>query len=156
MDHQCMAMLMFSIVVMSLRGGGAKQARACMDKKEAKKRGQFYADRRSPQSDRWESWWSQWYDNHDDHHIGHILLIFGDLPTLQMITYCCETGNRKQGWGWGGLGHKSSGRGKILRQQDNRIRMTDSKYLGIIKTEGVGGVGPRSRTLWKHLSFTLR
>ena len=31
---------------------GAKQARACMDKKEAKKRGQFYADRRSPQSDR--------------------------------------------------------------------------------------------------------
>ena len=34
------------------RGGGAKQARACMDKKEAKKRGQFYADRRSPQSDR--------------------------------------------------------------------------------------------------------
>ena len=69
MDHQYMALLMFSIVVMSLRRGGAKQARACMDKKEAKKRGQFYADRRSPQSDRWESWWSQWYDNHDDHHI---------------------------------------------------------------------------------------
>ena len=80
-------------------GGGAKQARACMDKKEAKKRGQFYADRRSPQSDRWESWWSQWYDNHD-HHIDYILLIFGDLPTLQMITFCCETGNRKQGWAW--------------------------------------------------------
>ena len=28
------------------------------------------------------------------------LLIFGDLPMLQMITYCCETGNRKQGWAW--------------------------------------------------------
>ena len=53
--------------------------------------------------------------------MGNSLLIFGDLPTLQMITYCCETGNRKQGWGRGGLGHKSSGRGKILRQQDNRI-----------------------------------
>ena len=42
------------------------------------------------------------------------LLIFGDLPTLQMITYGCETGNRKQGWGRGGLGHKSSVGGKIL------------------------------------------
>ena len=28
------------------------------------------------------------------------LLIFGDLPTPQMITYGCETGNRKQGWAW--------------------------------------------------------
>ena len=79
------------------------------------------------------------------------LLIFGDLPrpTLQMITYCCETGNGKQGWGRCGLGHESSGRGKILRQQDNRICTTDGKYLNIIKAEGERGkgVGPRSKTL---------
>ena len=42
----------------------------------------------------------------------------------------------------GGLGHKSLGRGKILRQQDNRIHMTDSKYLNIIKAEGGGGLVP--------------
>ena len=39
-------------------------------------------------------------------------------------------------WAW------SSGRGKILRQQDNRIHMTDSKYLNIIKAVGGGELVP--------------
>ena len=39
----------------------------------------------------------------------------------------------------GGLGHQSLGRGKILRQQDNRIRITHSNNLNIIKAEGTGG-----------------
>ena len=117
-----MALLMFSIVVMSMGLHGQRQRRE----------GSFM-----PTNDRLKVT-NEKADKHDDMIImmiitlilmRKILLIFGDMPTLQMIHYCCETDNRKQGRGE--LGHKSSGRGKILRQYD-RIQSDRQQTLQFI------------------------
>ena len=104
MDHKYMALLMFSIVVMSLRGGGMQNRQGpAWTKRRQRREGSFMlTDDRLKVTD-------EKADDHRDMIIRMIitlilmrntLLIFGDLSTLQMITYCVETGNRKQGWAW--------------------------------------------------------
>ena len=100
-------MALFSIVVMSQRGRGGVQNRQgpAWTKRRQRREGSFMlTDDRLKVTD-------EKADDHNDMIIMMIitlilmrntLLIFGDLPrpTLQMITYCCETGNRKQRWAW--------------------------------------------------------